>query len=454
MSADPAFDPVPANALPAFTPVTTPPPRMPKAWTATVLLHPFSPSPKDQPQPDTPFFQLCTAIVDYAADVYFSARITGCSYGQWWYFTTPSGTEVSTDGGNTWQWAGVGWSMPTDWFGAQASAATCAGASPLNWMAPTVYEWWKLPVAVGATAPGATWLWFDSADQTPFRMMFGSGPPTPLRGDPSQLALFQMYSFSYFASFTALDAAPERPSAFATAQIEGFSLGNPCGFKPFVWRSNIGMTVFSTPVNENYNPLPTRILYVWKDDSEYRITSDRSQSTVMHYSTNPAPPDGNPQQQFEEALLTGRAPQGAPVPPGSGSGFLYTLYTNGKSDLASGDKFPFPQEAPDWLSAEGADPQLFATIANNARLCPGTVITIYGVLFPPAAPNYPDATYLWTWYAPLPGSDGTDSRPVTFMQSQSGVGVGTSLALNDYFYFERFDTPIDPANFSIPPSKP
>jgi hypothetical protein len=64
--------------------------------------------------------------------------------------------------------------------------------------------------------------------------------------------------------------------------------------------------------------------------------------------------------------------------------------------------------------------------------------------------NYPEATYLWTWYAPLDTS-GVSSRPVTFMQSESGVGVGTSLALADYFYSQEFSEPIDPANFAVPP---
>lgn len=450
MPANATIDPVSASALPAFKPVTTAPPRMPKTWTATVLLHPFSPPPQHQPSPETPFFQLCTAIVDYAAGRYLSARITGTSHGEWWYVTKPDGTMVSTDGGKTWQWAGIGWTLPTDWYGEQAGAATCAGASPLNWMSATLYEWWKLPVAVGASAPGATWMWFDAADKTPYRMMFGSGPPTPVRGDPTQLALFQMFSFTYFASFNAVDPETAEPTAFATAEIPGFSVGNPRGFKPFVWRTDTGMTVFSTPVNENYNPLPTRILYVWKPDSDYKLYSDRAQSTVMHYSTNPSPPDGSPRRDYQVALLTGRAPHDTPPPANSGTGFLYTVFTDGPPNLISGSDFPFPQEAPDWLSAEGANPQPVATIADNSRLCPGTTVTIYGVLFPPALPNYPDATYLWTWYAPLSGSDGSNSRPVTFMQSQSGVGVGTSLALNDYFYFEQYSTPIDPGNFAIP----
>lgn len=37
------------------------------------------------------------------------------------------------------------------------------------------------------------------------------------------------------------------------------------------------------------------------------------------------------------------------------------------------------------------------------------------------------------------------------MQSQSGVGLGTSLALADYFDYEEFNTPIDPCNFAVPP---
>jgi hypothetical protein len=92
-----------------------------------------------------------------------------------------------------------------------------------------------------------------------------------------------------------------------------------------------------------------------------------------------------------------------------------------------------------------------ATITNNPVLAPDGQVTIFSVLFPPAPPNYPEATYLWTWYAPL-NTTGTISRPITFMQSQSGVNLGTSLALADYYYYEAFSQPIDPGNFSIPAS--
>jgi hypothetical protein len=115
----------------------------------------------------------------------------------------------------------------------------------------------------------------------------------------------------------------------------------------------------------------------------------------------------------------------------------------------SGQQFPFPAEPPNWVAIKGEQGTIQATVENNSVLCPENTVTILSVLFPPSVPNYPDSTYLWTWYSPLT-ADGTSSRPVTFMQSQSGVGVGTSLALADYFNYHQFDQPIDPSNFNIP----
>jgi len=201
-----------------------------------------------------------------------------------------------------------------------------------------------------------------------------------------------------------------------------------------------------TPVNGNFNPLPTRDLYVWKPDSEYFVASDRAQNTIMKFTYN----SGTTSAQ--EALLFGRPPQGGPHPPHSDEAFLATYDQNLgiiKSSCIGGNQFPFPQIPPDWLSIPAAGAVLQATITNNPVLCPYQTVTIYSVLFPPAG-DYTEATYLWTWYAPLPGSDGTRSRPVTFQQSNSQVNVGTSLALADYFYYEEFTTPIDPSNFAVP----
>jgi hypothetical protein len=315
-------------------------------------------------------------------------------------------------------------------------------------MTPRPVNWWKIPVPIPNSPPAATWMWFDSSTASPVRMMFGNGPPLPTLGDPTQLAFFQMWSFTYFPAFQSYDAACEatdKPKTFAAASFPGFAVGNPQGFQNFVWNSNFGMTAFMTPVNEQFNPLPTRVLYVWKNPPQYSVYSDRAQNTSMRFSYNP----GN--LLVQEALLTGPAPSGVAPPPNSGTGFLINFNSSGPPTCIGGSQFPFPQEPPNWISIPGVEGTIQATITNNAIVAPNNIVTIFSVLFPPAPPNYPEATYLWTWYAPQ-NATGTQSRPVTFMQSQSGVNLGTSLALADYYYYQNFQQPIDPANFVIPAS--
>jgi hypothetical protein len=438
-------DPIPLSAYPKLNEFTGRAPLMPPSWTATVLLHPFSPPQSTDPKPDTPFFQLCVAKVwlfggGQMLPPYFVAQVVGTEYGTWWYRMYGGKTEVSRDRGITWNDAsGLNWDWASGWFG--TATPECAGTSPLNWMSTQPVEWWKVPVPIpDSKVSAATWMWFDSATRYPVRMMYGYGPPKPTVGDPSQLPLFQMYSFTYFASFeTRVPQYP--PSTWENPSIEGFAVGNPKGYKPFVWNSNFGMTAFMTPVNEAFNPLPTRVLYVWKPDADYSVASDRAQNTLMLYTYNRGATIS------EEALLFGPVPATVPPPPDSDTGFLITNYRGGKQKC---DNFGFAQQPPDWVSIPEVQGTIRATISNHPVLCPGTTVTVYSVLFPPSQPNYPESTYLWTWYAPTPGSDGTDSRPVTFMQSQSGVGVGTSLALADYFDYELLSEPISPANFTVP----
>jgi hypothetical protein len=442
-----AVDPVPASAYPSFKPVTTGPRAMPAAWSGVALLHPFSPPLSTDPEPANPFFQLCVANISYVAGVYLSAQIKGCSYGSWWYVITPQGTTLSTDQGATFTPVEMGWSLPADWFGAQAGKASCAGASPLNWMPGPTVEWWKVPVnPVPGTPAAATWMWFDASTGAPVRMMFGIGPPKPTMGDPTQLALFQMFSMTYIPVYAA--SAPASPPAWATPTFPGFSAGNPRNFANFAFNRNFGMTAFMTPVNETFNPLPTRVLYVWKSDADYKLASDRSQNTLMRYNYNQF---SGQAMASQVALLTGPAPKNVLPPATSDQGFLINYYSLAQiaPTCLGASQFPFPQEAPDWVSEPAVKGTIRATIASNPVICPGTTVAVFSVLFPPAPPNYPEATYLWTWYAPLDAS-GKSSRPVTFMQSQSGVGVGTSLALADYFYYEEFKAPIDPSNFAVP----
>lgn len=442
-----ATDPIPAHAYPVLTPVAAPPPVMPQAWSATVLLHPFGPPPSEGPVPDTPYYEMRIATLDYAAGKYLSARVRGCLHG-WWYVVTPAGTRLSIDGGTTWSALDCGWTLPGDWYGAAAATVACAGASPLNWLVTAPVEWWRLQVPLPAPSPpGATWLWFDAGTRLPVRMMFGVSPPSPAMGDPAQLAFFQQFSLSYFAEFTVHAVAPPLPTSFGEPAIAGLAEGNPGGYKPFVWNSNFGLTSFSTPVNGLFNPLATRTLYVWHDDVQYRTYTDRAQSTLMHYTYNPLQPAGTKPIETVTSLLTGIAP--GPGVTYAGTGFLFTHYRDGSDGCISGPQFQFGQEPPWWLSIGGVGGTLVATITDHPVLAPGRVVTVYSVLFPPND-KYPDGVYLWTWYAPEPHGDGTASCPILFMQSDSGVGEGTSLALADYFYHANFAAPIDPANFTVP----
>jgi hypothetical protein len=140
-----------------------------------------------------------------------------------------------------------------------------------------------------------------------------------------------------------------------------------------------------------------------------------------------------------------------PSPPHGGTGFLFLEFADGSQNCVKGGDYKYGQEPPNWVSIPPVQGTIEATIVNNPKLCPGQVITNISVLFPPAKPKYREATYLWTWYSPPKGSDGTDSRPVNFMQSQSKLSQGASLVLADYYYYNVFKTPIDPGNLTIPP---
>ena len=449
-----AVKPIPEIVFPEFQPCPpgSQPPTLPSAWSCVALLHPFSPPLPNPPDPDTPFFELCTAWVTYVEGEGMDAQIIGESGKTWWYRILPiilpdDGTNLSIlsmDRGETWKQVDMGWTLPsTSWLSADAS---CAGVSYLNWMQAQELAWWRDPDP--SPSPAATWFWFNAdgpAANLPFRMMFGAPPPSPYRGDPSKLAFFQMYSFVYFPQFSPGGRIPQRWHGIPP--IFGFSWGNPNGYQLFEWNSNFGMTTFMTPVDKNTNPLPTRVFYRWAPDGEYKSLTDRAQSTWMVYNYNPTSPT-----LYVDAYMYGIAPpQIAPPPANSGSNFLFTQSRNGTPDCTTLkiEGVALGQQLPNWVSTPGVEGTIRATLANHPTLCPDNTVTIVSVLFPPSE-TYTEGRYLWTWYSPFPGSDGTRSRPVTFMESASQIGKGTSLALADYFYYEEFRQPIEPHYFEAP----
>lgn len=403
-------------------------PVLPSSWQATALLHPYSPPPDSSPQ-TTPFFQMCVASIAFIDGNILSIQVAGLEYGTWWYKVTASGTTVSTDQGTSWTSISIGWSLPTtNWLGNQATYFT---TSYLNWMEAQEVDWWKQPVT-GSNA--TTWIWFDSSTQLPFRMMFGAPPPTPTTGDPGQLAFFQNFSFTYFSAFE--QQANPNITTWQAPSIPGFYAGNHFNYKMLVWNSCFAMTTLMTPVDSASMPLPTCVLYQWKPDNMYQLASDRTQCTMMSYEYNPSSGIGT-----QVAMLYGEAPSTIPNPPAlAGQGYIFNeiiFLTRGYPTPVVYDcqNIGLGEEPPTWVSIPAVEGTIHATIVKNPVLCPNQTVNLISVLFPPTT-EYPQGRYLWTWYSPFPGSDGSSCRPVTFMESASNIAEGgTSLALADYYVY-------------------
>ena len=407
------------------------------------MLHPFGPPP-GLTRPDEPFHQLCTATIGYCEGKYLWAQITGHEYGgEWWYRITPDGTKMSPNHGITWVPVDdVGWKLPTtNWFGDLSDTAVCAGRSPLSWMNPRPVDWWKMHVpdrgAVKSSA--ATWLWCDAETRLPFRLMFGRPPLLgPDRGDPRQLALFQMFSFTYFATFRRTDAT-EWPHGWQPEEIRGFDARTD-GCDLVEWKPDLGMTVLMTPINVASNPLPTRVLYRWASDDDYHLPADRAQSTLMSHKSNPVS-----KLVSQTALMFGRVPHGrSPY-----DAFLFDQQIDGGEACRT---LPLAQQPPNWVKSKDVDGRIQAKITDNPALCPGKTVFLISALFPynPQYDHYQDGRYLWTWYSPIEDSHGENSRPVTFMESAAQINEGTSLALADYFDYKELAHPVKAHCFEVP----
>jgi hypothetical protein len=430
--------------LPSFNPPVNPAPApLPSSWQCTALLHPFSPPTNPGEVATVPFFQLCTAQIRYVEGMGMLIAVSGEDGQMWYYFITLTETKSFVAG--RWLVVDMGWTLPTtQWL----SNSNCVGSSYLNWMNAQLLDWWKTPVP---NSKASTWFWYNTEGATagyPFRMMFGQPPASPTKGDPAQLAFFQMFSFSYLCNFQAYegtldaDAMPDELLAALPSDLEGFSFGNTANYEKFIWNANFGMTTFMTPVDEASNPLPTQVLYTWAADEAYQVLTDRAQSTVMNYTYNP-----NDNEVMEQALMFGAAPATVVPPPNSGQCFIVDNMTDGSAKCQT---LPLSQEASDWTYTAGEQGTIHACIANNPELCPGNNLMVVSVLFP-STQEYPQGRYLWTWYSPFPDDPtGLHSRPVTFMESASTIAEGgTSLALADYFDYQEFSQQIAPSNFQI-----
>ncbi|WP_026999596.1 hypothetical protein [Eisenibacter elegans] len=434
------FAGLPAPRLHQTPPTTRP--SLPEKWVCTALLHPFSPPLVEGAIEDTPFFQLCIANIAFIKEQILSIQLTGLEYGTWWYKVYQDRTLLSRDQGMSWQEIHLEWTLPsTEWL---EPSAQYFQTGYLNWMEEPLVDWWKQP---SGDAEAATWIWFEHTTQLPFRMMFGNPPPSPQTGDPRQLPLFQNFSFTYFANF----AAAENPTLdhWLPAAIEGLVVGNPNEYKLPQWQECFAMTTLMTPVDVRSMPLPTLVLYQWKPNLIYEIYTDRAQHTVMSYEYNPQAGFGT-----QVAALYGITPPDAShIPDLAGEGFIFNLDTVDDEVPTRCWSLGLGLQPPHWPSIPAVRGKIHLTLFNTPKFCPKHTVMVFSALFPPTK-EYPQGRYLWAWYSPFPNSDGTHSRPITFMESASNIAQGgTSLALADYFSYEEYPekTWFPPAHFTLPP---
>ena len=398
-------------------------PILPEEWSATVLLHPFSPRQSQYTAKDMLFTQLAIAMLAYSSKrKLFYINVQGCSEGTWHY---------KMDGKNTYIWnrdnwleVDMGWDFPSrDWLD---ESSTYVGNSALNWMKEDEdMAWWKQ-----RNNNSSNWFWFNKKG-VPFRIMFGTPPPSISKGNKNNLAFFQMFSFSYIVNF---HPAFENLTSFS---IAGLKCGNPYSFEVFNWTSHFTMSAMMIPIDFKSNPLPTSVFYRW-DDSWNGKREGRLQTTNLYntYNVN--------QGLVSTAALFGGWSDEHYKPDGYLLDSDTSTWTH-RCERVIVDDMPIGQEPPWWPILGKA--QIMAVIrkplyspANWVSPLTGTnrTVAILGLLFPPHPPQYPDSTYLWTWYDYTEFSEGKGpARPITFMQSASTLGEGTSLALADYFdYFQ------------------
>ncbi len=393
-------------------------PTLPAKWGAVGLLEGFTKQ------------QLVVGQMVYDASVpAFRATLHGLENGSADLLVTDSTTYLLYGSAETptgcYDLGATGWKPPAqDWLG---SDAVCAGEAPLQQQG---VQWWKTK-ATGWTPqdPATTWFWYTDQDRLPWRTMFASPSAAP--------AVIGSFSMTYFPSFAALEstglpalvqmcsgakpfpgakqgampdiqallARADQPAGSrgrAEALIPGLSLA-ACQQHPLPqWPQQLGMTTFMTPVNFEYDPFPTEVLYQW---------SVQSQRTRMFQ-----PPSS--QNFSEDALLI------------QGTGYdIYRQRSGG--DTCSADLPGVP--VPNWPSTDQCS--CMGVLENNPQLSPNeTAMILNCSMVPPRV--------FWTWYTP-------QGRPIVFMETNSPADEGTGLALADYYSWQP-GTSIPPGTFNVP----
>ncbi|XP_066929808.1 uncharacterized protein [Clytia hemisphaerica] len=428
--------------------------QLPDTWSATIVLHPFSEEQGTGPERDFPFFQLSHGQMTYDYQKgEMLIYVKGCLYGEWWFNVTTHATFVARNSSMQWKKIDLGWTLPgKNWIDPEDKYI---GHSQLNWMNDEVdVDWWKKNYK-----NTSTWTWFDrNNDGFPFRIMFSAPPRSNLKGEPDNLAFFQMYSFSFIVNAKPEPIHHSRLHIMDIGKI-GLTCGNPDNFQVFNWTNHFSVSAHMIPVDYPHNPYPTKVYYRWNDDEEYTgAPFDRSQSTIFYH-------DYNRFERMEGIRADLFGHWNSTTKPRPGVGFLLKTAIDSRqtecSQMFAGE-MPIAQQPPWWPQLGQANIQAIIRRPENASdewRSPLTgsdrTVAIIRVTFPSHLPNFPNSTSLWTWY------DYTDfiqakaaARPIVFMQSAPKFELGTSLALADFFDFHVLPdtvhsrTPLDLENLN------
>lgn len=368
-------------------------PQLPEKWRALFLMAPFTNA------------QLVLAEIVYDGSLPgMRVKLYGLRGGALDLFVAGSNTYVlATPGQQSCDKLGdTGWRLlPPDWLSAQSQ---CVGAAPLG---KTDVDWWKTP---SAPRPSSYWIWYNSSNKAPFRLVFQSAS--------NRLAPFSRYALSYQLRFEAQpdidlsdarracqNAKPVDPGGAVgldqriAAALTGERLDKEiaqlapelaaCPATPLpTWPDRLAITGLMTPWDVDENPYGTEVFYDWPS---------RAQRTrVFPYSHAPF--------RAQDALLLGRrgynvtfrrpGPTCEPVLPG-------TL-------------------RPDWPSR--------GSCSCEAMLTGTSALTPYGttriITCPLASPRA-----AWAWYA-------LDGRPTSFavtsLPGDQGFGLFAVLDYRDW----------------------
>ena len=420
---------------------------LPDEWTAVAILHPFS-----QPQcsanytdgelsnPLFPFvFDFTTASLkgsNSAIEMYL--RHCDNDSDELWLEQNESGTFYKNCSSCDLTPIDLNWTMPdSDWL--KGKDPEYSGSAPLNWMdMDKIMDWWKVK-----DGPNSIWYWYERNETTkkskPFRLMFSLQPNTCVHGSSEKLPLFQMFSFTYLVFDEDFDYKPlNKENQETKLQKYGFKCNNDENWPLFEWPSKITFSSMDIPIDAPSNPVPTKVTYHWSDLETSPF--DRIQVTRLDYNQY----NKNNKIFYEEAIMFG--PNCLLDNPFPGNGYivddLQLDWTSNCTTIDLGQQPPnWPQQGQGKIHAVIKNPENMGANWISPFTGSNNSVALISVLFPPHKPNYPDNTYLWTWYDysqyNKTEAKFTKARPITFMQSTPKLGAGTSLALADYFdYFE------------------